>query len=106
MLVEIQPTKIGFEAISLEELKIQNLLQDFPDSTSVNCGDKYGLDRGKDGAVAAQQIISKTQEDIATEWATEGLGLLTFDEWEYACGAGSTTLFRWGDFQSSRFLPN
>jgi hypothetical protein len=53
MLVEIQPTKIGLEAISSEELKIQNLLQDFPDSTRVNCGDRYGLDRGKDGEVAA-----------------------------------------------------
>jgi formylglycine-generating enzyme required for sulfatase activity len=47
----------------------------------------------------AWQIISKTQEDIATELAAaEGLRLLTFDEWEYACGAGSTTLFHWGDF--------
>jgi hypothetical protein len=36
MLVEIQPEKIGLEAISSEELKIQNLLQDFPDSPSVN----------------------------------------------------------------------
>ena len=42
MLVEIQPAKIGLEAISSEELKIQNLLQDFPDSQSVNCGDRYG----------------------------------------------------------------
>lgn len=105
MLVEIQPTKIGLEAISSEELKIQNLLQDFPDSPSVNCGDRYGFDRGKDSSVAAWQIISKTQEDIATELAAEGLGLLTFDEWEYACGAGSTTLFRWGDFSPSDFYP-
>jgi hypothetical protein len=53
ILVEIQLAKIGLEAISSEELKIQNLLQDFPDSQSVNCGDRYGFDRGKDGAVAA-----------------------------------------------------
>jgi hypothetical protein len=105
MLVEIQPTKIGLEAISSEELKIQNLLQYFPYSPSVNCGDRYGFDRGKDGSVAAWQIISKTQEDIATELAAEGLRLLTFDEWEYACGAGSTTLFRWGDFSPSDFYP-
>ncbi|MEG3899703.1 MULTISPECIES: hypothetical protein [unclassified Microcoleus] len=105
MLVEIQPTKIGLEAISSEELKIQNLLQDFPDSSSVNCSDRYGFDRGKDGSVAAWQIISKTQEDIATELAAEGVRLLTFDEWEYACGAGSTTLFRWGDFSPSDFYP-
>jgi hypothetical protein len=44
MLVEIQPTKIGLEAISSEELKIQNLLQDFPASQSVNFGDRYGFD--------------------------------------------------------------
>jgi hypothetical protein len=29
---------------------------------------------------------------------TLGLRLLTSDEWEYVCGAGSRTLFRWGDF--------
>ncbi|WP_333462363.1 hypothetical protein [Microcoleus sp. herbarium7] len=38
--------------------------------------------------------------------ATEGLRLLTFDEWEYACCAGSTTLFRWGDFNPSDCYPN
>jgi hypothetical protein len=105
ILVEIQLAKIGLEAISSEELKIQNLLQDFPDSPSVNCGDRYGFDRGKEGSVAAWQIISNPQEDIATELVAEGLRLLTFDEWEYACGAGSTTLFRWGDFSPSDFYP-
>lgn len=107
MLVEIKPTKTGLEAISSESLKIQNLLQDFPDNPSVNFGDRYGFDRAEDGAVAAWQITtSKTQEYLATELATEGLRLLTFDEWEYACGAGSTTLFRWGDFNPSDCYPN
>jgi hypothetical protein len=105
MLVEIKPAKIGLEAISSEELKIENLLQDFPDSPSVNCADRYGFDRGKDGSVAAWQIISNPQEDIATELAAEGLRLLTFDEWEYAWGAGSKTLFRWGDFSPRDFYP-
>ena len=144
MFVEIQATNIGLEVVSSEELKIQNLLQDFPDSPSVNCGDRYGFERGKDGSVAAWQIISninagytvrdgessvvrrplgnvelltltlsflcnrkryKTHEDIATELAAEGLRLLTFDEWEYAWGAGSKTLFRWGDFSPRDFYP-
>jgi len=105
MLVEIKPTKIGLEEISSEELKIQNLLKEFPDRSRVICNGTYGFDRGKDGSVAAWQIISKTHEDLATELAAQGLRLLTFDEWEYACGAGSTTLFRWGDFCPSDFYP-
>ncbi|MEG4485207.1 hypothetical protein [Microcoleus sp. D2_18a_B4] len=105
MLVEIQPTKIGFEPIGSDELKIQNLLKDFPQSSSVNRGNRYGFEGGKDGAVAAWQIISKTQEEITTELAAQGLRLLTFDEWEYACAAGNTTLFRWGDFCPSDFYP-
>jgi hypothetical protein len=65
MLVKIQPTKIGLEAISSEELKIQNLLQDFPDSPSVNCADRYGFGRGKGGSVAAWQIISNPKPKVA-----------------------------------------
>ncbi|MCC3469498.1 MULTISPECIES: hypothetical protein [unclassified Microcoleus] len=106
MIVEIKPTMIGFEPISSEELKIQNLLKDYPDSPAariVNCSDlkpdsSYGFKRCQDSSIAAWQIMRKTYEDIQAGLAAGGLRLLTFDEWEYACGAGSTTLFRWGDF--------
>lgn len=37
--------------------------------------------------------------------ATKGLRLLTFDEWEYVCGAGATTLFRWGNTCPSDHYP-
>jgi hypothetical protein len=106
LIVEIKPTKIGFEPISSEELKIQNLLKDHPDSPAariVNCSglkpdSSYGFKRCQDGSIAAWQIMRKTYENIQAGLAAGGLRLLTFDEWEYACGAGSTTLFRWGDF--------
>lgn len=88
MLVEIQPTKIGLEAISSESLKIQNLLKEFPDRARMICNSRYGFDRAEDGAVAAWEITSKTQKELATELEAEGLRLLTFDEWEYACGGG------------------
>ncbi|AFZ09971.1 hypothetical protein Osc7112_5760 [Oscillatoria nigro-viridis PCC 7112] len=106
LMVETKPTIIGLELISLEELKIQNLLKNNPDCRAariVNCSDlkpdsSYGFKRCQDGSIEAWQILRKTYEDIQAELASEGLRLLTFDEWEYACGAGSTTLFRWGDF--------
>lgn len=105
MLVEIQPAKIGLEAISSEEFKIQNLLQYFPDSPTVSCGDRYGFDRGKDGAVAGWQIISKTQEDIATELVAEELCLLTFRRRGVCLRCRKHTLFRWEDFSPSDFYP-
>ncbi|MGW1061035.1 hypothetical protein [Micromonospora rubida] len=36
-------------------------------------------------------------DDALCEAADLGLRPATPDEWEYACGAGATTLFRWGD---------
>ena len=40
--------------------------------------------------------IRPIEEEVA-RLAALGQRLLTPDEWEYACGAGATTLFRWGD---------
>jgi formylglycine-generating enzyme required for sulfatase activity len=36
-------------------------------------------------------------EDAVEEAASLGVRLNTPEEWEYACGAGARTLFRWGE---------
>ncbi|OLR92903.1 hypothetical protein [Actinokineospora bangkokensis] len=38
-----------------------------------------------------------THHDATTRLAAVGTRLLTPNEWEYACGAGTPTLFRWGN---------
>ncbi len=39
----------------------------------------------------------RSYQQATAQLAGAGQRLLTPDEWEHACGAGATTLFRWGD---------
>lgn len=51
-----------------------------------------------DGTVlAAWMYDNPTYEEEVAKQTALGRRLLTPDEWEYACGAGAATLFRWGD---------
>ena len=38
-----------------------------------------------------------TRADLVAHLKNDGFRLLTSDEWEYLCGGGIATLFRWGD---------
>ncbi|XVQ10756.1 hypothetical protein ACQP1W_51075 [Spirillospora sp. CA-255316] len=49
-----------------------------------------------DGTVAGAWLMFSLADDLE-RMASDGMRLLTPDEWEHACGAGATTLFRWGD---------
>ncbi|MGN9811403.1 hypothetical protein ACTMSW_18850 [Micromonospora sp. BQ11] len=46
---------------------------------------------------AAWLLDSPSYDGEIDRLAALGQRLLTPDEWEHACGAGATTLFRWGD---------
>jgi formylglycine-generating enzyme required for sulfatase activity len=61
-------------------------------------GNGIEVEFGSGGQVA--RVRSKTQvsyDDAVEQVHRLGLRLSTPDEWEYACGAGASTLFRWGD---------
>lgn len=40
---------------------------------------------------------SSTSTEVGTQLAEEGFRLPSEDEWEYACGAGRDSFFKWGD---------
>ncbi len=56
---------------------------------------QYRLDR--DGTLRIWEERAVSHAEILGVMAAEGFRLPTSDEWEYACGAGLRTLFRWGD---------
>lgn len=45
----------------------------------------------------ARMLRQVSYDEAVHEVARTGLRLASPDEWEYACGAGQPTLFRWGD---------
>ena len=46
-----------------------------------------------------------THRQLEERLAASGMRLPTCDEWEHACGAGTCTLFRWGDDSPCDFYP-
>jgi len=53
--------------------------------------------RNARGEFHVERSVFCTHAEVAAELRAAGLRLPTSDEWEFACGAGAPTLFRWGD---------
>ncbi len=52
---------------------------------------------GDAGGITAMEARPLKHSDLCEELASSGFRFPTSDQWEYACGTGSSTLFRWGD---------
>ncbi|WP_117670182.1 hypothetical protein [Micromonospora sp. MW-13] len=69
-------------------------------------GGKLSVELDSAGQVRRARLLEQISYDGAIrEAATLGLRPASPDEWEYACGAGAATLFRWGDDSPSDGYP-
>jgi hypothetical protein len=64
----------------------------------VQGGQTTRVRRSESGEFAAERFNPKMNHELLTRQLAEaGFRLPGSDEWEFACGAGAATLFRWGD---------
>lgn len=99
-LIETVPEEFGRELIGLDDPIVQAILtrglMPYPGVSGMG---KTRVRRTKEGSILADRFTDGkwTHADLAQQLAAEGYRFPTSDEWEYACGAGTQTLFRWGD---------
>jgi hypothetical protein len=99
-LIETSAGELGWEPIGVDDPEVQGILREYPAQRQVEVsrGDaSTRVRRGQEGEIIAERSLSRTHADLAAQLAAMGSRFPTSDEWEYACGGGVPTLFRWGD---------
>jgi hypothetical protein len=102
LLIETTAHEAGWEPIDLHDPIVQKILAENSLDRNVEYTSGDVITRvswSSGGNVVAQRARKVTHGDLIAEFVASGSGFRfpTPDEWEYACGGGAWTLFRWGD---------
>jgi hypothetical protein len=100
LLIETAARELGWEPVNVDDDEVQEILREYGKQRQVTVsrgGARTRIRKGPEGSVIAERSLSLTQAELAAQLRTTGFRFPTSDEWEYACGSGAPTLFRWGD---------
>lgn len=103
LLIETRATDVGWEPIDLDDSDIRELMDSLPAgnspyTSSMSRGDRETrVTRDESGKITAEVANQPTHETLSAALRDSGYRFPTSDEWEFVCGAGGATLFRWGD---------
>lgn len=97
-LVEAVPWELGWKTIDSDDEKVKSLIKQYPMGVHLcGSGGETRVLKGKDCLFHAERSTNQTQAELVEEFRKAGFRLPTSDEWEYICGCGEQTLFRWGN---------
>ncbi|QQO10241.2 SUMF1/EgtB/PvdO family nonheme iron enzyme [Breznakiella homolactica] len=104
MLVERVPREIGWHRVSPDDPEFsknkvfRETLEKFINSKRNEKVIPKALRlRKKDGEITAELYKPVSYKELISSSAAAGFRLPTEDEWEYFCGGGCRTIWRWGD---------
>ena len=101
-LIETNAGEVGWQTLSPDDPEVRRLVKEnlrggIRQATIYLGGTETRVSRAVDGSISAERAEATTHAALSQQFAESGFRFPTSDEWEYVCGAGASTLFRWGD---------
>lgn len=104
LLVETTAEEVGWTPIGLDDEEVRRMMDSMPagpgpyTSTTSRGDSEVRVQKTVDGRFTAERaIVDATHAALSQQLANDGFRFPTSDEWEFLCGSGARTLFRWGD---------
>lgn len=97
-LMETTPREPGWQPVDVHDAEVQRVLREHKIKNSIEIHHGAAIlrvRRESNESFVADRALPLTYSEAAKPGGD--FRLPTSDEWEYACGAGMGTLFRWGD---------